>query len=50
MNLVTYDKVKSKIIELRNQKVILDTDVAELYDVETREINQAVKRNSAKFS
>jgi len=49
MSLVTYDKVKSKIIEIRDQKVILDSDVAELYKVETKEINQAVKRNTAKF-
>jgi hypothetical protein len=49
MKLITYDQVKSKIIEIRDQKVILDTDVAELYDVETRQINQAVKRNLDKF-
>ena len=49
MQLITYDQVKSKIIEIRNQKVILDSNVAELYDVETKKINQAVKRNPAKF-
>lgn len=49
MSLVTYDKVKSKIIEIRDQKVILDNDVAELYKVETKEINQAVRRNANKF-
>lgn len=46
MKLITYDQVKSKIIEIRNQQVILDTDIA---GVEAREINQAVKRNLAKF-
>jgi hypothetical protein len=46
---ITYDQVKSKILEIREQKVILDSDVAELYSVETREINQAIKRNAAKF-
>ncbi|MGD9153553.1 MAG: ORF6N domain-containing protein [Gammaproteobacteria bacterium] len=46
---ITYDQVKSRIIEIRDQKVILDSDVAELYGVETKKINQAVKRNSAKF-
>lgn len=46
---ITYDQVKSKIIEIREQKVILDSDVAELYSVETREINQAIKRNATKF-
>lgn len=49
MSLVTYDAVKSKIIEIRDQRVILDNDVAELYGVETREINQAIKRNNVKF-
>jgi len=49
MKLITYDQVQAKIIEIRNQKVILDSDVAYLYDVETREINQAIKRNQQKF-
>ena len=41
--------VESKIITLRNQQVILDSDVAELYGVETRDINKAVKNNPQKF-
>jgi phage regulator Rha-like protein len=49
MQLVTYDHVQSKIIELRNQKVILDSDVADLYGVATRDINKAVKNNPEKF-
>jgi hypothetical protein len=49
MQLITYDLVKSKIIEIRNQKVILDSDVAELYCVKTKEVNQAIKRNPTKF-
>ncbi len=49
MQIITYDQVKSMIIEIRNQKVILDSRVAELYGVETREINQAIKRNPTKF-
>lgn len=47
--MITYDQVKSKIIEIRNQKVILDSDVAVLYGVETRDINKAVKNNPKKF-
>jgi hypothetical protein len=35
---------------LRNQSVILDSDVAVLYGVETRDINKAVKNNPDKFS
>ncbi len=49
VKLVTYDQVKSKVIEIRNQKVILDSDVAELYNVETKRVNEAVTRNPAKF-
>ena len=41
--------IEKKIIDLRGQKVILDSDVAKLYGVETREINQAVKNNQEKF-
>lgn len=42
-------EIENKIIELRGQKVILDSDVAKLYNVETKEINQAVSNNSDKF-
>lgn len=38
------------IIELRGQKAILDSDVAKLYGVETKRINEAVKNNPDKFS
>ena len=41
--------VEGKIINLRGQQVILDCDVAELYGVATKEINQAVKNNPRKF-
>ena len=41
--------VENKMITLRNQQVILDSDVAELYGVKTKEINQAVKNNPRKF-
>lgn len=41
--------VEEKIITLRNQQVILDCDVAELYGVETRDINKSVKNNPEKF-
>jgi phage regulator Rha-like protein len=48
-NAIDYKQVEEKVLALRGQNVILDRDVAELYGVETREINQAVKNNSAKF-
>jgi len=41
--------IQNKIFELRNQKVMLDFDLAELYEVETRVLNQAVKRNIKRF-
>ena len=42
-------QVEEKIITVRNQPVILVSDVAVLYEVETREVSQAVKNNPAKF-
>lgn len=47
--MVTFEAVRDKIVEVRGQQVILDFEVAELYGVETREINQAVKNNPQKF-
>ena len=41
--------IQSKIYEIRGQKVMLDRDLAELYGVETRTLNQAVKRNKERF-
>ena len=50
-NIVAIDinAVKSRILEVRNQQVLLDRDVAALYGVETKEVNQAVKRNAERF-
>jgi len=48
-SLINLDDVNTKIITIRNQSVILDSDVATLYGVETRRINEAVKRNPEKF-
>ena len=41
--------IQSKIYEIRGQKVMLDFDLAEMYQVETRVLNQAVKRNIERF-
>ena len=46
MKVIKYDQVADKITEIRRQKVILDSDVAELYQVETKRINEAVSRNA----
>jgi phage regulator Rha-like protein len=42
-------KVDSKILVLRNQKVILDTDLAELYGVSVKRLNEQIKRNRNRF-
>jgi hypothetical protein len=47
--IITFDDVRDRIVEVRGKKAILDFAVAELYGVETREINQAVKNNPRKF-
>ena len=44
-----YTEVANKVAVIRQQAVIADADVAELYGVQTREINQAVRNNSDKF-
>jgi hypothetical protein len=41
--------VESRILFLRQERVILDTDLAELYGVPVRQLNQQVKRNRARF-
>ena len=50
-NIVAIDinAVKSRMLQVRGQQVLLDRDVAALYGVETRIINQAVKNNPEKF-
>ena len=41
--------VQTKIYHIRNTKVMLDSDLAQLYGVETKRINEAVKNNPDKF-
>ena len=43
------EEIKTKIHEIRGQKVMIDADLAQLYQVETRVLNQAVKRNIKRF-
>ena len=47
--IIKYEDVENKIITIRGEQVIIDREVAVLYGVETREINQAVKNNPDKF-
>jgi hypothetical protein len=46
---VAEDEITSKIVILRGHKVMLDVDLAELYGVETKALNQAVTRNVDRF-
>ncbi|MCK5452107.1 MAG: ORF6N domain-containing protein [Candidatus Aenigmarchaeota archaeon] len=43
------DEIKNRIYTIRNLQVMLDKDLAELYQVETKALNQAVKRNRIRF-
>ncbi len=43
------DQIFSKIHIIRNQRVLLDVDLAQMYGVETKVLNQAVKRNLERF-
>jgi hypothetical protein len=49
MDILKFNSVDEKIITVRGISVILDTDVAELYGVETKRINEALKNNPHKF-
>lgn len=41
--------IENKIYEIRGQKVMLDFDLAEMYEIETKNLNKAVKRNIERF-
>jgi len=47
--LVKFENIKNLIIEIRDQTVLLDTNVADIYGVEVKRINEAVKNNPEKF-
>ena len=48
-SLVPDDLIASRILFIRDQKVMIDSDIAELYGVETKRLNEQVKRNSSRF-
>ncbi|MBU3658847.1 MAG: ORF6N domain-containing protein [Flavobacteriales bacterium] len=41
--------IEQKLVEIRNKRVLIDRDVAELYGIETKRVNEAVKNNPEKF-
>lgn len=47
--IVNFNSVENRIITVRNTPVIIDSDVAKLYGVETKRINEAAKNNPDKF-
>ena len=49
MGVIKIEDVQNKIVEIQGQKVFLDSDVAELYEVATKRINEAVRNNPDKF-
>jgi len=49
MNNISNEIVINSVYQVRNQKVMFDFDLAELYRVETRALKQAVKRNLLRF-
>lgn len=46
---IPVERITKSILVIRGQKVLLDSDLAELYGVETRVLNQSVRRNRARF-
>jgi len=49
MNIIKTEEIHSKIFTIRGKQVMLDRDLAVLYDVQTKVLNQAVKRNKERF-
>ncbi len=49
MDVITFEDLENKLIHYQNELVLVDSDVAQLYSVETKDINKAVKNNPEKF-
>ncbi|MBN2896732.1 MAG: ORF6N domain-containing protein [Campylobacterales bacterium] len=49
MDITKFENLEHKLLKIREENVLLDSDVAELYGVETKRINEAVKNNPDKF-
>ena len=49
LSVIPAERIERRILLLRGQKVMLDFQLAELYEVETRTLNQAVRRNAERF-
>lgn len=49
MDIIPHDEIGNHILTIRDQKVMLDSDIAKLYGVETKRLNEQVRRNSERF-
>jgi len=49
INLISIERIEKTIYLIRGEKVMLDRDLAQLYEVQTKALNQAVRRNSDRF-
>ncbi|WP_396169518.1 ORF6N domain-containing protein [Flavobacterium sp.] len=49
LTIIPNEVISNKIYLIRSQKVMLDKDLAELFEVETKRVNEQVKRNFSKF-
>jgi hypothetical protein len=49
-DLIPAERIQSRILVLRGQRVLLDADLAALYGVPTKRLNEQVKRNAQKFA
>jgi len=48
-NLISQQTIENRIFIIRNQRVMIDRDLAELYEIETKHLNRQVKRNKHRF-
>lgn len=49
MEIIKFEELENKLIQYKNEYVLVDKDVAQLYGVETKDINKAVSNNPDKF-
>jgi hypothetical protein len=50
VSVIPLERIEQKIFLIRGRKVMLDSDLADLYQVTTKRLNEAVKRNPGRFS
>jgi hypothetical protein len=48
--IISVERIENRILVIRGQKVIIDADLADFYDVPTKRLNEQVKRNKARFA